>query len=460
MMVCKNGVCARNKKELEKKKQQEIAAQKKVAPAVKSSVLPQQLRNNVAVPAVPNAAKTGIPGMISNAQRGAPTSPLRNYQKENYKMSPYLRGGDSSESEALKNALAAGFSAAEIASAGGPWAMAAAGLLGAGAAGGSSVMNKIKNWSINNKVKHHVKALNKWLSNPKYANDPRYQEKIRHSQERLNELAPGKLAPGQEKLPVEQQQQIIDRSVSAANSRGSGANYEGKPGFNSQDGQGGQNGNSVQLSRYTEPQVGLQNSLINRLQNNPANFGNIQRDELRRHQTETHPQALEQAYGKNPYQSGSGQEYQLQKSSEGLAERLAAMQSKFELQQEGNYLQSALQPTFENIYKNPAAPETPFWQNILARSGPAAIESGAQAFGNWMNKGKDQPQQQATNVSQQYQAPAQQISAPNAMTEGGAQYSAWDPQVSKIRSAEQEAIGANALREFNARNHQLGGGQR
>lgn len=432
----------------------------------KDNALSQRLLNQIAVPAQVNAART----QQATTERAAPAHPIRNELKNDYKHTPYLRTGNGQAGNAIGAAAAGAMAGAELGSkSGNPYVTAATTAAGGIAGAFPSIYSWAKNKHHNNKIKHYVHDLNKYLKKPNQ-NDPKLQSKILHAQEKLNFLSPGKLAPGQEKLPIDQQHAIIDKSVITANERGSSANYEGKigtPTYKGADNKGvpggGDYNNTLQLPRYTGPQVGLQNELIERLQNNPADFGAIRQNELRRFQTETHPQVLEQAFGRNPYQSGSGQEYQLQKSSEGLADRLAAMQSKFELQQEGNYLQGALQPTFENLYIPPAAPQqpqAPWWHGVLKQAGPKALEYGAEKLGNYMNKKSDQAAP-ATNVSGQYdQQPTQYVNQPNSIGDNGNMFSSWNPDMNSMVAAEQKAIGQNALKSLVKANHQLGGGSR
>lgn len=354
MAKCKGGSCKVNKLSGPRLNARLAAARQAQAPAaapvnmpasqnqgvsMAGPVLPPNLVNQSINPAVIN------PASISNGPvRNPLAAPLMNLQKGNYKSSPYMR-----KSHGPENIVGSTLKGAEYGSAFGPEGLAT----GAGAGLIFGLSASAKDWGINLKVKKAVKRLNDLLFRPNQ-NDPEVQRKILKYQSQLNEIAPGMLAPGQERLPVEQQQQIVDRSVEAAKARGSEAPSLQQYLQNNVNGGGsggGSNGNhTLQFPNFTAQQVGLQNELINRIGQNKAEFEPIAQQELRRYKEETLPHIAEQYFGNNPDSFGSAYPSALGKSAASLGERLAGMKSQYEAQREHGYMQGALQPAFGNVF--------------------------------------------------------------------------------------------------------------
>ena len=386
--ICKNGVCrivnvpAKNASP---------AAQPVAAAPAPVSTPPVVMTADQAMeaanqgPVLPNQLTN--PGQFSPAQMAqsplsALESPLMNPDKGNYKSSPYKRSSHGMENIGGGAIVGAGQ--------GGNFGPKGA-AIGAAVGAGGGIMATLKNALINKEVKKHVKLLNKYLlrDNP---NDAETQRKILKSQAFLNEVSPGRLAPGQEHLPIEQQHEIVNRSIKAANLRGSEAQYPGKGAPGSEgSGVGGAAGNTMQFPNFTTQQMGLQNNLIDRVMQDRSNFDPIAQTEMRRFQEETLPGIAEQQFGKNPQSYGSSYPRELGRGAEGLAERLASMRSQFEGQKEHGYLQSAMAPAFNNLYTNrQQQQEQPsFWQNLVTSAMPGAMRG----FGQ-MAQGLANPQQQ------------------------------------------------------------------
>jgi hypothetical protein len=426
--ICKNGVC-RIVKDPPKKaapvannpppfRQANVPvvpqAQEVAAAAQQGPVLPANIN-----PAQVNPAQV-------NAQRPAPRAPLMNPQKGNYKSSPYKRNTQAGQNMAGGAMVGAGQGAQF-----GPKGA----VIGATVGAGGGLLASLKDALINRQVKQNVRELNKLLFLPN-KNDPRVAQRITQLQAKMNELAPGMLAPGQEHLPVEQQHEILAGSVDAANARGSTANYQGKgaPGSAGMRGAGGADGGVLQLPNFTQEQMGLQNELINRIGQNKADFGPIADTEYRRYQEELLPQIAQQYFGNNPDSFSGTYPRALGRGAEGLAERLSAMQQQFNAQREDSYLKGALQPAFGNLYIPGAGQQQQqpsFWQNLLTSAAPGAMKGFGEAAkqygeGNFQwNKPQAVEGKPIEDVSQQqqrvpFQAPYSPI-APLSQSQVGAQ---------------------------------------
>ncbi len=378
--ICKNGVCRIVKD-----------PPKKVNPVAKP--VPQQAApfRQDSIPVVPQAHEVAaanqqgpvLPQNISpatvnpaqvNQARPQPRAPLMNLKKGNYKSSPYKRNTQAGQNMVGGAVVGAGQGAQF-----GPKGMA----IGAGLGAGGGLLASLKDALINRQVKQNVRELNKLLFLPN-KNDPRIAQRITQLQAKMNELAPGMLAPGQEHLPIEQQHEILASSVDAANARGSTANYQGKgsPGSSGVRGVGGADGGVLQLPNFTQEQMGLQNELINRIGQNQADFAPIADTEYRRYQEELLPQIAQQYFGNNPDSFSGTYPRALGRGAEGLAERLTAMQSQFNAQKENNYLRGALQPAFGNLYIPGAGQQQQqpsFWQNLLTSAAPGAMKGFGEA---------------------------------------------------------------------------------
>lgn len=363
---CKGGICA--VKQLEQRKK--MAAPNPSPNLQKLNTPVNQTQPTSALPALsqaPAIAPAAITPAVIN-QPGSnplqePSSPIKDPKTGRYKSSPYMRA--SFAAQPLEGAIVGALEGAEKGTSGEERSAAARAISAAIGATGSALANSataLKNWSINNKIKYYVRALNKYLKEPNQS-DPTLQAKIKKAQMRMNELAPGMLAPGQEELPLEERNSIINQSVNAANRRGSEANYPGKgspvdfgpgnnaigqPGF--AGGAGGGRDEVLQLPNFTREQIGLQNELIGRILENKADFGPIAQAEKSRFFQETAPALAEQYFGRNPNSFSGAYPEALGRAGANLGERLAALQAQFNAGKESNYLRGALQPAFGNIF--------------------------------------------------------------------------------------------------------------
>lgn len=293
--------------------------------------------------------------------------------------------------------LAGAESGARIGSYAGPWGTLIGGIAGAGAGAMQPLINKFDEMSKNNKIKYHDKELRKALKNPNN-NTPKLKEKIKYHQGKLNKYVPGVLAPGQEILPQEQQQAILAARPADQLPQGQGQVSQGQGGVPENSFWFGRKAFNEQIPLLTPQQQLYQESILDKLKNNPVSFDNIRNDEIRRFHEETAPQIAEQYYGRNPQSVGSAYPEALGRGGASLGSRLAAMQAEFENSREGRNQQVALQPSFTTV---PHEREKGFGETLLNNVGPKAIDLAERGISSYFgNRNAAQPQQQ------QQQAPA------------------------------------------------------
>ena len=207
---------------------------------------------------------------------------------------------------------------------------------------------------------------------------------------------PEELAPNEYKAPNPNVPNLLNETP-----QGNGRSNNGAPegGFWS-----GRKAFNEQVPLLTPQQQLYQEKTINDLLRNPADFGAIRQNEIRRFKEETAPELAHQYFGRNPNSIGSAYPEALGRGGANLSQKLAAMQSQFEAEREGRRMNIATQPSFTTV-KNPREPgfAEEFLKNSLAQGGSSMVEG----IGNWIG---NKFGQQKTNVPQpqQPQQPQQQ----------------------------------------------------
>lgn len=278
-----------------------------------------------------------------------------------------------------------------------PIAVVVAGLLAAS----PWIYNKAKQWSINNKIDESEKALNKLQSGN--MNDPKVQEQIAYHRNRLGKYGVQTFG-GQNGQPVQ-----IQGLPQQQNGAPQGNWLTGTPAYNEQ------------VPLFTPEQQAYQNETIAQLRNNPADFGAIRNEELRRFKEETAPYLAEQYFGANANNEfSSAYPEALGRGGASLGSRLASLQSQFEAEREGRRQQVAIQPSFAPVQHGR---EPGFAETALDKFGATGIEYLGKNAGKFLGYGgseagespKQQASQQTSNAAGQispvntsaYQAPGQ-----------------------------------------------------
>lgn len=183
-----------------------------------------------------------------------------------------------------------------------------------------------------------------------------------------------------------------------------------------------------QIPLLTPQQQLYQERTINDLLRNPADFGAIRQNEIRRFKEETAPELAHQYFGRNPNSIGSAYPEALGRGGANLSQKLAAMQSQFEAEREGRRMNIATQPSFTTV-RNPREPgfTEEFLKNILAKSGSSAVEG----IGDWISNKFNQP-----TTSTQPQQPQQ------------TQQTTQQPQVNASTYTEQQPQGKESLSQL------------
>jgi len=262
-------------------------------------------------------------------------------------------------------------------------------LLGGFLAASPYIINKIKQRNINNKITQGQQELQRL--GQLNQNDPAIQQQIQQQQQTLQKYAnAGQASTGQPQ-------------------QGGGWDeyWNGRRGFNEQ------------IPLYTPNTEQYREEVVNQLRNNPANFGPVREEEIRRFNQETAPRLAEQYFG-----SGAGTEFSgaypeaLGRGGANLGRQLAADEQKFNAERESRLMNVAMQPSFTTV-KNPREPgfKETFLPELLARAGGSALEYGGNWLKNKFGGGQATPEnpevinapqpQQAQPVNQNaYQAPA------------------------------------------------------
>lgn len=242
--------------------------------------------------------------------------------------------------------------------------------------------------------------------------------------------------------------QTIERKGQGGSQGGSndgGSFWSGRKAFNEQ----------VPLN--TPLQQTYQENILRELSQNPASFEPIRQNEIRRFHEETAPQIAEQYFGRNPNSFSSAYPEALGRGGANLSQRLAAMQSQYNLQREGNLQNIAMRPSFTTV-QHQAQPG--FADKLLEETAPSLIKYGGQLASDYFGKKQTPAPQQVENPNQQLPS-----SLMSGMQKGYNQYN--------NQAAELSQLSGNLSSPFTprnpyekllqdqlaARNKQLGGGR-
>lgn len=298
-------------------------------------------------------------------------------------------------------------------------------LVGATLAASPWIYNKAKQWSVNNKIDHHERKIEKLSKDPNLANDPKLQQKLQHSQQRLGQLTGSPNSPQPQGGQHQQQVGNLLNAGGANGAQGAGQNFGGQQGGVPESSfWGGTRAYNEQVPLFTGNQQAYQNEVLQELRNNPANFNAIRENEINRFHEETAPRIAEQYFGKNTQSFGSAYPEALGRGGANLASKLAAMQQQFQAEREGRLQNIGMSPSYTTV-QHPK--ETGFGEDVLrnvARQGVNAIgEYGADWLKNKFGGGNINETQQA-QVGQDQANAAQPITgrAPNITPVNGTVY--------------------------------------
>ena len=315
-----------------------------------------------------------------------------------------------------------------------PIAVVVAGLLAAS----PWMYNKAKQWSINNKIDESEKALNKLSQSPN-ANDPKVQEQINYHRNRLGKYGV-QTSGGQNGQPVQ-----IAGLPQQAGGAPQGNWLTGTPAYNEQ------------VPLFTPEQQAYQNETIQQLRQNPADFGAIRNEELRRFKEETAPQLAEQYFGANANNEfSSAYPEALGRGGASLGSRLASLQSQFEAERESRRQQVAIQPSFAPVQHGR---EPGFAETALDRFGEKGIEYLGKNAGRFLGLGGDNASSSAQQQSaQQTSQAATQINPVNtAAYQQPAQLSAFKGPYAPSVYAKPGGVDQLLMKQAELANNRLGG---
>jgi hypothetical protein len=203
----------------------------------------------------------------------------------------------------------------------------------------------------------------------------------------------------------------------------------------------GKQASNEQVPRFTPGQYGYIESALEQLNKNPADFGPIAQNEIRRFHEDILPRIAEQHFGPQS-QSNFGSRYPelLGRAGAGLASDLASKQQQFNMEREARLQNVALQPTFDTI-RHKAQPG--FAQTLTENILPSAIEAAGQFGKSWLEN------RRAPNVNP--------INSTQPVLPGGVTSGQLTSQLSNLSKGSDTAT--NLLNTILKENKRLGGGQ-
>lgn len=306
-------------------------------------------------------------------------------------------------------------------------------ILNGAVAGGGALFNKISAANRQRKIGSLQERLNALLKQ-KNSIDPAVQAEIARSQQQLQALGVN-VAPFQPNTqglpnistgPLTPTQPTNEQMVGTA------------PGQQGQSGQGGipetsfwhgRQAYNEQIPRYTPNTELWREGVVNELRNNPAQFGPIRDEEIRRFNQETVPNLAEKYFGANAGTQFSGKYPEaLGRGGANLGRQLASDEQRFNAERESRLMNVANQPSFDTVRH----PREEGKGELLLQQLMNAVGGGAtQLGGEWLqnkfnkpsmglnnqpqiigaNKGYQQAQQQSQQVDQNvYQQQKPQLS--------------------------------------------------
>jgi hypothetical protein len=275
-------------------------------------------------------------------------------------------------------------------------------------AGGGALWNKISSANRQRKIGSLQERLGALLKQ-RNSIDPTVQAEIARSQQQLRDLGVN-VAPfqpnttGQPNLtagPLPQGQPTNEQMVGTA----PGQNQPGQQiqgGIPETSFWSGRQAYNEQIPLYTPNTELWREGVVNELRNNPAQFGPIRQEEIRRFNQETVPNLAEKYFGANAGTQFSGKYPEaLGRGGANLGRQLAADEQRFNAERESRLMNVANQPSFATVrHPRESGAGEQLLQQLIGSAGGAATQYG----GEWLQNAFNKPNQsQVINAPQQGQ---------------------------------------------------------